>query len=226
MFLNFLSIFKFTIPVLLGYVSVGIAFGLLATELGIAWYFALFMSVIIYAGAAQFLALSLFTAKSGFFEIAISIFLLNIRHSFYGLSMIKPFKDLGFVRKYLIFSLTDETFALLQTMSNIQNEQERKKAYFVISLLNQVYWIAGTLLGSLIGNSIKIDYKGIEFALTALFVVLGIELYKKEPNKKIFFISVLVGLFGIAFLPSSQMLVISLFLCIGLLFLCKDWIKK
>ncbi len=224
--MNFLSIVKLTIPVFMGYISVGIAFGLLANQLGFAWYFAFLMSAIIYAGAGQFLALSLFSLKSGYFEIAVSTFLLNLRHSFYGLSMIRAFKDLGWVKKYLIFSLTDETFALLQTMPHVKDIHERKKAYFFISFLNQFYWILGTLAGSLIGNSININYKGIEFALTSLFVVLAIEIYKKYPNKKVFFISILVGIFGIIFLPSSQMLVISLFLCIVLLFLFKNWINS
>lgn len=224
--MSFFSIFKVTIPVLLGYVSVGTAFGLLAEQLSVPWYFALFMSVIIYAGAGQFLALSLFAAKSGIFEIAISTFLLNLRHSFYGLSMIRAFQNMGFVKQYLIFGLTDETFALLQTMPHLKDVHERKKAYFLITILNQCYWITGTLIGSLIGSTIKINYKGVEFALTALFVVLAIELYKKYPNKKILFLSSMVGFFGLVLLPSSQMLVISLCFCVVLILLLKNWISS
>lgn len=223
---SFLSVFKLTIPVLMGYISVGMAFGLLAEQLGIPWYFSLLMSFIVYAGSGQFLAITLFSAKVGFFEIAIATFLLNLRHSFYGLSMIRAFKKMGLIKAYLIFGLTDETFALLQTMPYLKKLRQRRYAYFFITFLNQIYWIIGTLLGALIGNSININYKGIEFALTALFVVLAIQLYKKYPNKKILLLSILVGFFGIFFLPSSQMLVISLSCCIVLILGLQNWISQ
>lgn len=224
--MSFLSIFKLTIPVLMGYISAGMAFGLLAEQLHIPIYYAIFMSVIIYAGAGQFLAITLFASLAGYTEIAIATFLLNLRHSFYGLSMIRAFENMGLVKPYLIFGLTDETFALLQTMPHIKDKSKRKRAYFLITFLNQIYWILGTLLGALVGKAIKINYQGIEFALTALFVVLAIELYKKYPNKKLLALSSLIGLGGMLFLPSSSMLVVSLSVAFILLLTLKGWINE
>lgn len=224
--MNFFSIFKLTIPVLMGYISAGMAFGLLAEQFHIPSFYALFMSVIIYAGAGQFLAVSLFASMAGYIEIAIATFLLNLRHSFYGLSMIRAFENMGLVKPYLIFGLTDETFALLQTMPHIKDRQKRKKAYFLITFLNQIYWIIGTLGGTLVGKSLKINYQGVEFALTALFVVLAIELYKKYPNKKLLYLSLLIGVCGMILLPSSSMLVISLTIAFILLLVLRGWISE
>lgn len=221
--MSFFSIFKLSIPVLIGYVPTGIAFGLLAQQFLIPWYYAFFMSIFIYAGAAQFLAVSLFFAHASLLEIATSIFLLNLRHSFYGLSMIQAFSKTKLYKPYLIYSLTDETFALLHTLPKI-NKQQKARVYFWLSFLNQIYWIIGTLIGVLLGNIIKIDYKGIEFALNALFVVLAIEMYKKNPNKKLLYTCIGIGIFGIFVLPSSQMLVISLSSCVMFLLLFKRWI--
>lgn len=222
--MTFFSTFKLTIPVLMGYIPTGIAFGLLAKQFLIPWYYAFFMSLFIYAGAGQFLAISLFAVNVSLFEIGIATFLLNLRHSFYGLSMVRPFKKMGVYKPYLIFGLTDETFALLQTMPKIEDENEKKHIYFTITLLNQIYWIIGTLIGVLIGSAIKINYDGIEFALTALFVVLAIELYKKSPNPKLLYSALAIGFFGMILLPSSQMLVMSLGVTTVFLLVFKGWI--
>jgi 4-azaleucine resistance transporter AzlC len=196
----------------MGYIPLGIAFGLLCVKLGIAWYYAFCMSVFIYAGSAQFLCALLFTQMASLTQIFIAIFLLNLRHFFYGLSMINEFKTVkGFAKKYLIFALTDETFALLKTLE--LPEEKREKAFVGITFLNQTYWITGTLIGSFGGSLLSFDFKGIEFALCALFVVLGIELYQKSRAKKTLFLSLLIGLFGILYLQPSNMLIISLLLC-------------
>ena len=176
--MNFLSIVKLTIPVMMGYIPLGMAFGLLLSKLLIPWYYALFMSMFIFAGSGQFLALTLFASQATILEIGIATFLLNLRHTFYGLSMISAFKDFSWKKHYLIFGLTDETFALLKT-SDVP-EANRERAYLLITALNQSYWIFGSVAGALLGNILPFNYEGIEFSLTALFVVLSIELYKKN----------------------------------------------
>jgi 4-azaleucine resistance transporter AzlC len=126
--------------------------------------------------------------------------------------MINEFKALkGFAKKYAIFGLTDETFALLKNLELSKDEKE--KAFVAITFLNQTYWITGTLIGALGGEKLSFDFKGIEFALTALFVVLGIELYQRSRAKKALFLSLAIGIFGILCLPSEQMLILSLLIC-------------
>jgi 4-azaleucine resistance transporter AzlC len=205
----------------MGYIPLGIAFGLLAVQVGIAWYYALLMSVFIYAGSAQFLCALLFSQMASLLEIFIAIFLLNLRHFFYGLSMISEFKTLkGVARKYAIFGLTDETFALLKSVKT--QKEEKEKAYVTITLLNQIYWVVGTLIGAMLGGSLSsFDFKGIEFALCALFVVLSIELYQRSKDTKVLILSLAIGLFGILYLPPKDMLIISLLICSFFLLILK-----
>ncbi|ARU49184.1 Inner membrane protein YgaZ [Sulfurospirillum diekertiae] len=206
--MNFLAIFKLTVPVMMGYIPLGMAFGLLLSKLLIPWYYAFFMSVFIFAGSGQFLALTLFASQATILEIGIATFLLNLRHTFYGLSMISTFKAFSWKKHYLIFGLTDETFALLKT-SEVP-EENRERAYLWITFLNQCYWIIGSVVGAVLGNILPFNYKGIEFSLTALFVVLSIELYKKNRLHKPFFVALIIGLFGMILFPPQKMLILSL----------------
>lgn len=166
------------------------------------------MSAFIYAGSGQFLVLTLFASQATILEIGIATFLLNLRHTFYGLSMISTFKSFSWKKHYLIFSLTDETFALLKTTD--VPEQNREKAYLLISFLNQCYWIIGSIVGAMLGNILPFNYEGIEFSLTALFVVLSIELYKKNRLHKPFLVALIIGLFGMILFPPQKMLILSL----------------
>jgi 4-azaleucine resistance transporter AzlC len=217
--MNYFSLFKLTIPVMMGYIPLGMAFGLLLSKLMIPWYYAFFMSTFIFAGSGQFLALTLFASQATILEIGIATFLLNLRHTFYGLSMISSFKNFSWKKNYLIFGLTDETFALLKT-SKI-DEKDKEKSYLIITALNQSYWVAGSVIGAILGNILPFNYKGIEFSLTALFVVLSIELYKKSKLHKVFLIAVVIGVTGMLAFPSDKMLILSLAVAAGVLILFK-----
>jgi len=216
---SFFSIFKMTIPVLMGYIPLGMAFGLLLSNMLIPWYYAFFMSVFIFAGAGQFLALGLFASHATILEIGVATFLLNLRHTFYGLSMISALKNFSWKKNYVIFGLTDETFALLKT--NDIKEEERERAYVIITALNQSYWVIGSVIGALLGNILPFNYKGIEFSLTALFVVLSIDLYNKSKQHKPFLISIVIGFIGMTIFPSDKMLILSLGLAATVLILFK-----
>ena len=217
--MNFLSIVKVTVPVMMGYIPLGMAFGLLLSSLLIPWYYAFYMSVFIFAGSGQFLALSLFASQATILEIGVATFLLNLRHTFYGLSMVSTFKNFSWKKNYLIFGLTDETFALLKTRE--VDEKNREKIYLIITALNQFYWVLGSVVGALLGNILPFNYKGIEFSLTALFVVLSIDLYNKSKLHKPFLISLVIGFLGMLVFPSDKMLVLSLSLAAIILILFK-----
>ena len=217
--MRFISIFKMTIPVLMGYIPLGMAFGLLLSKLLIPWYYAFFMSLFIFAGAGQFLALGLFASQATILEIGVATFLLNLRHTFYGLSMLSALKNFSWKKHYVIFGLTDETFALLKT--NEVKEEERERVYLIITALNQSYWIIGSVIGAVLGNIVPFDYRGIEFSLTALFVVLSIDLYNKSKQHKPFLISIVIGFVGMLVFPSDKMLILSLSLAAVVLILFK-----
>jgi 4-azaleucine resistance transporter AzlC len=201
--------FKISIPVMMGYVVLGFAFGLLLVSFQYPWYIALLMSIFIYAGALQFLAIGFFNAKMGLIDIAIASIFVNIRQSFYGLSVLKKFKKTKKLKPYLIFALTDETYALLTTIKE-DSSLKHKYYYFYLSLLNQSYWVIGTILGTIFGSMVKFNTNGLEFSLTALFVVLAIEQYKNNKNYIPFLIGAITSIVALMFISIDNMLIFSI----------------
>lgn len=130
--------FKVSIPVMMGYLVLGFAFGLLLVSFNYSWYLAPLMSLFIYAGALQFVAINFFNVKAGFVDIAIASWFVNIRQSFYGLSLLKRFSDMGKIKTYLIFGLTDETYALLTSIKDDES-LNKKWYYFFLTAFNQSY---------------------------------------------------------------------------------------
>ncbi|MGM9551016.1 MAG: AzlC family ABC transporter permease [Clostridia bacterium] len=175
------QVFPQTIPVMAGYISLGIAFGLLLQSIGYGPLWALLMSIFIYAGSAQFLAVELLSAGASLPQVALLTLLLNFRHLFYGLSMIEKYRKTGIRKLYLIFGLTDETYALLTGYKTPEGLKD-KDYYFAVTLMNQAYWVTGCLLGSVAGGIIPFDTTGIDFAMTALFAVLVVEQWKSHKN--------------------------------------------
>jgi 4-azaleucine resistance transporter AzlC len=210
---------------MMGYTVLGFAFGLLITSMEHPWYIALLMSLIIYAGALQFLAVGFFSSKLGMFDIFISSFFVNVRQSFYGLSLLKKFKKSGILKPYLIFALTDETYALL---TSVKEDPTLKKHYYYLylSLLNQSYWVMGTLLGVLLGSHITLDTQGLEFSLTALFVVLAIEQYKQRKNYLPFLLGSLASLISFLIVPMDSMLLCAIFCALIGMFICKKALER
>lgn len=166
--------FPRTIPVLAGYVFLGIAFGVSLKEQGYGLPWALLMSTVIYAGSMQFAILTPMTQPFAPVTVALMTLLVNARHMFYGLSMLKPYEGTGKFKPYLIFALSDETYSLV--CEGAPEDIENKGKWFAaISMMDQSYWIIGSLLGSLIGQLLPFDLTGIDFAMTALFTVIFTE---------------------------------------------------
>ncbi len=216
--------FKVSIPVMMGYTVLGFAFGLLAVSSGFKWYNAFLMSLFIYAGALQFLAIGLLKAKAGFVDIFIASIMVNIRQSFYGLSLLHKFKKIIF-KPYLIFALTDETYALLTTIKE-DKTIKKKWYYFYLSLLNQSYWISGTLIGALIGSNINFDTKGLDFSLTALFVVLAMEQYKQIKKFSPFVLGAIASILGFTLVSKNNMLLVSILLALFGMLILKNRIES
>lgn len=212
--------FQVSIPVMMGYSVLGFAFGLLLVSFDYPWYLAPLMSLFIYAGALQFVAINFFNVKAGLVDIAIASWFINLRQSFYGLSLLKRFKKTGKLKAYLIFGLTDETYALLTT---IEDDEQLKKRwyYFFLTALNQSYWFTGATLGALVGSTVSFNTAGLEFSLTALFVVLCIEQYKNLKNPWPFIIGSIASLLAFALVPSDKMLVTAIAIALLLLFTFK-----
>lgn len=158
-----------TIPVMAGYLVLGIGFGVLLAKIGYGPLYAVLMSVTIYAGSMQYVAISLIDSAASLISVAITTLLVNGRHLFYGLSMLEKYQNIK-RKPYLIFGMTDETYSLL-----CQEESKEEDYYFYITIFNHCYWIIGCLTGNLIGTLIPFNSAGIEFSMTALFVAIVVE---------------------------------------------------
>lgn len=168
------KVFFDTIPVLTGYLFLGIAFGILLHEAGYGPGWAALMALCIYAGSAQYLLVGLLSSGASLLSSTIAILLVNMRHLFYGISLVDTYKDAGKKKPYMIFSLTDETYSLV-TQANLPAGADRTSYCFFVSLFNHCYWLAGCTLGGLVGSLLPIDFTGVSFVLTALFVTIFVE---------------------------------------------------
>lgn len=165
-----------TAPVIAGYVILGMGFGILMKANGYGILLSVIMSFCIYAGSMQYAAVGLLTGNASLLTVALTTVAVNARHVFYGISMIDKYKNAGIRKPYLIFALTDETYSIVC-------KTERDNDYcLLVSAFDQCYWIAGTLLGGLIGSALNYDFKGIDFSLTALFVTVFTDQWLRTKN--------------------------------------------
>lgn len=222
------EIFKLTLPVMMGYIPLGIALGILAASNGLSFWQTLAISFFVYSGSAEFLLIAFIVAGESLFGIFITLFLLGFRHFFYTLSLIKELKGLNFLRYYTIYALSDESFALLSTYKNkisLHTTQAKKSFHYaLLCFLNQSYWIVGSALGFIFQKTIKFDYSGIEFSLNALFIVLAYDTYRQNPNTKLLFLALIIGLFGFLMIDKAYMLFACLSLAMCVLLLGKRYV--
>ena len=160
-----------TIPVLTGYLFLGMGFGILLNEKGYGFIWSFFMALFMFAGSGQYLAVDLLATGASLLTTAIATLLVNARHLFYGISLLNTYKGMGIKKLYMIFGLTDETYSLVSQNNDLPDDDRREYCFWV-TLFDQIYWIAGCVLGSLTGALLPINFEGIEFVLTALFVTM------------------------------------------------------
>ena len=221
--------FPVTVPVLMGYLAIGIAFGLMLQEIGYNFIWAFFMSLTIYAGSGQYLGVTLLATAAGLGTVAVMTLLINFRHLVYGLSMLEKFRGMGWRKLYMIFSLTDETYALLSS-ARAPVGVDPKSFYFAIALLDQSYWILGSVIGAVAGAVIPFSTEGVDFAMTALFVVIAVDQWKAYQKHlpaliggavTVVFLIILGSVFG-----QDQMLLISLGVIVLLLLILRDRLEE
>lgn len=180
--------FPYTIPIMMGYLVLGTAYGIYMSTSGFPAFYSVLCSVLIFAGAMQFVAAGLLLGAFDPIGALMLTVMVNARHLFYGLSMLEKYKNTGLKRWYLIFGLTDETFSVNCTVS-IPEGVDRGWFYFFVTVLDQLYWVAGSAIGALFGELLNFNTEGLEFVMTALLVVLFLEQLLKEKN----YISAIAG---------------------------------
>ena len=157
------------LPVISSFIVIGISFGVVVQSRGYGALWAGAMSVFIYAGSMQFVALELMASGAGLLTAALTTVMVNLRHVFYGLSMIEQYKDMGKAKPYLIFALCDETYSLVCNPPELLPGEERV-FYLLVTAMDQSCWVLGSILGGLLGAALPFSTEGVDFALTALFV--------------------------------------------------------
>ena len=169
--------FRQSLGVLFGYVFLGTAFGILLRQAGFGALWSLAFSGLVYAGSLQFVLAGFLAAPTALPTVALMSLFINARHLFYGLSFIERFRSMGKKRPYMIFSLTDETYSVLCGMDEVPAGVDKNGAMFLAALLDQLYWVAGSLLGTFAGG-LPLDFTGIDFSMTALFLVIFLEQWR------------------------------------------------
>lgn len=194
--------FTITTPVMLGYIPLGIAFGLLAVQLGFSMWVPVAMSVFVYSGASQFLLISLLASGASLVTITTAGLLINSRHMFYGLSLQHLIKPKHWRQAYTMFALTDETYALLNNPAQPLTPDLASR----IAALNQGWWVLGSFLGAMAGQFLTLDAGGLAFSLTALFIVLTLEQAKHRSSYRPFAFAVMAALSALLLLPEAHFL--------------------
>jgi 4-azaleucine resistance transporter AzlC len=209
-----------TIPALAGFSLLGLAYGLLMKQNGYNFIWSTLTSLLVFAGAGQYFLLTMLISTFNPLYTFVIIFFINFRYTFYGLTMLEKYKDVGKIKPFLIHALCDETFATNSTVK-IPDDFDKTWFYFFVTLLNYLYWAAGTLVGGLIGELINIQIKGLDFVLTALFVVIFVDQWLNSKNHKPALIGVIIGLISLFFAGPNYFMIPGLIVSIFVLFLIK-----
>lgn len=221
----FQKAFPYTIPVLTGYLFIGIAFGVMYAEKGYSFLWAILMSLLVYAGSGQYLAVNFFVPGFSFIQVIFLTFMVNVRHIFYGISLLEKFHKIGAKRWYMIFGLTDETYSLLCT-TNVPEDVDEGKFLFAISIMDHSYWVLGSAIGAIAGTVLPINSEGIDFAMTALFVVIFIEQWMDRKNRIPEFIGVAVAIVALAIFGASGFVLPAMLAIVTLLFIGRKQLDR
>ena len=221
----FQKAFPYTIPVLTGYLFIGIAFGVMYAEKGYSFLWAILMSVLVYAGSGQYLAVNFFVPGFSFAQVIFLTFMVNVRHIFYGLSLVEKFNKIGKSRWYMIFALTDETYSLLCT-TKVPEGVDSSKFLLAISILDHAYWVMGSAIGAIAGTLLPISSEGIDFAMTALFVVIFIEQWMEKKNRVPEIIGVCMAIISLLIFGAERFVLPAMLAIVALLFIGRKKLDK
>ncbi len=213
-----IAAFPHTIPILTGFLFLGLAYGIYMNASGFSFVYPLITSLLVYGGGLEFVLVSMLLAPYNPIQAFTIALLIQARHIFYGIAMLDKFKGLGLKKFYMIFSLCDETFSIISSKAPPPGVDKGWFMFF-IGLLNQIYWVVGATLGGLVGEYIAFDTTGIDFVMTAMFVVIFTENWLKEKNHTSSIIGIVVSLgclliFGPEFFMIPTMIGILLLLTI------------
>ncbi len=175
----FKAAFPYTVPIFAGFWFLGLTYGVYMNVSGFSFWYPMLMSMTIFGGSLEFVAVSMLLSPFAPLQVFIMTLMVQARHLFYGIAMLDKFKGMGWKKPYLIFGMCDETFSINYT-ADIPDGVDRGWFYFFVTLLNRFYWISGSTIGGIVGSMLKFNTKGLDFAMTAMFVVIFMEQWMKE----------------------------------------------
>lgn len=171
--------FPHTIPIFAGFCFLGMTYGIYMKVSGFAFWYPMLMSLVIYGGSLEFVAVSMLLAPYAPMQAFLMTLMIQARHLFYGIALLDKFRGMGWKKPYLIFGMCDETFSINCT-AEIPEDVDRGWFYFFVTLLNQIYWVLGATAGGLVGGLIRFNTEGLDFVMMAMFVVIFLEQWRKE----------------------------------------------
>lgn len=218
--------FPHTVPILAGFLFLGMTYGIYMNVSGFNFVYPMLMSMTIFAGSVEFVTVNLLLGSFDPVQAFVMALMLNARHIFYGISMLDKFKGTGLKKIYLIFGMCDETFSVNYT-ADVPKDVDRGWFMFFVTLLNQIYWVAGATLGGIFGSFITFDTKGLEFVMTAMFVVIFLEQWLKDKNHFSSLIGLGLSVLSLAVFGSSNFMLPAMFAILtALTILRKPFEKK
>ena len=221
----FFAAFPNTIPILAGFLFLGIAYGIYMNQSGFKFYYPMFMSFIIFAGSVEFATVSWLLGSFDPVNIFFLTLMINARHLFYGLSMLEKYNIPGWKKLYLIYGMCDESFSINATV-DVPKDIDKGLFMFFVTMLNQIYWVAGATIGGIFGSFIPFDTKGLEFVMTALFVVIFLENWLKEKDHSASVIGLFISFICLMIFKVTNFIIPSMIIILSILTLLRGRLQK
>lgn len=221
----FFAAFPNTIPILAGFLFLGIAYGIYMNQSGFKFYYPMFMSFIIFAGSVEFATVSWLLGSFDPVNIFFLTLMINARHLFYGLSMLEKYNIPGWKKLYLIYGMCDESFSINATV-DVPKDIDKGLFMFFVTILNQIYWVAGATIGGIFGSFIPFDTKGLEFVMTALFVVIFLENWLKEKDHSASVIGLFISFICLMIFKGTNFIIPSMIIILSVLTLLRGRLQK
>lgn len=221
----FLEAFPHTIPIFAGFCFLGMTYGIYMNVSGFSFWYPMLMSLTIFSGSVEFVTVNLLLGAFNPIQALVMALMINARHLFYGISMLDKYKDTGWKKFYLIFGMCDESFSINYT-AEIPEDVDRGWFMFFVNLLNQFYWVLGATLGGVFGSLIHFNTEGLEFVMTALFVVIFMDQWMRKKNHMASFVGLGLSLICLLVFGAEDFMIPAMLGILGVMTLLRKPLEK
>jgi 4-azaleucine resistance transporter AzlC len=209
-----------SIPIMCSYLFVSMAYGIMMEEAGFRWYYSLLISLTVYTGAFQFVLITFLSSGASLITIALTAFLMNSRQTFYSLTFVEAFRGMGKKLPYMIHTMTDETYAVNCSLQ--QEDKNQKDIMFWVAFFSRCYWMTGAVIGGVLGQLIPFELEGIDFCMTALFIIIFIDQWEKSKNHLPAIVGLAVAIICLMIFGQSNFMLAALVAVSGILLLLRE----